>query len=286
MDKEYEALLENYEDAMMRLVMYRVAQEEGRKLLEETEQLNASGFEVPKEFDERCLKLIRDATASGGQKPVQLLNEAKRGKTRTRSHPRLRMVGRMALATVLAATLMFTVAYAASPEFRAGVLKFFTKVEEIGTYFFFYSDSADSLAPDTSSPLIIKDGMPFEFTYVPDGYELYTREAYDAGAFGTDYFCTFIDPNNDPNNFTFQIGSIDDNMSTLVDTEDAQVTEMKIRGNDGYLVQKMHATTGRNIISYVWFDLDNKLMFQYSSVGISAEESKKIFDAIVIYGQN
>ena len=45
MDKEYEALLENYEDAMMRLVMYRMAQEDGKKLLEEAEQLEANGFE-------------------------------------------------------------------------------------------------------------------------------------------------------------------------------------------------------------------------------------------------
>ena len=63
MDKEYEALLENYEDAMMRLVMYRVAQEDGKKLLEEAEQLEADGFEVPKELDEKCLNLIRSASA-------------------------------------------------------------------------------------------------------------------------------------------------------------------------------------------------------------------------------
>lgn len=62
-DKDYEALMEDYEDAMMRLVMYRVAQEEGKRLLQEAEDLEKSGFEVPKELDEKCLKLIRDACA-------------------------------------------------------------------------------------------------------------------------------------------------------------------------------------------------------------------------------
>lgn len=286
MDKEYEALLENYEEAMMRLVMYRVAQEDGKQLLEEAEQLEASGFEVPKEFDEKCLKLIREASAPMGQKPIQLLNGSHRSETRTRSHPRLRMVGRMALAAVLAAALLFTVACAASPKFREGVLQFFTRVEEIGTYFTFYSNGADTPAPSVSSPLIIKDGMPFEFTYIPEGYEINIREAFDGGVFGTDYLCIYVDPNNDPNNFIFEINCIGEETGVLLDTEDAQVTEMKIRGYDGYHIQKIHSISGRNIISYVWFDLENELMFQYTSVGISAEESSRIFDSIVIYSQS
>ena len=187
MDKEYEALLENYEDAMMRLVVYRVAQEDGKKLLEEAEQLEADGFEVPKELDEKCLNLIRSASAE--RKPR--LNRTNTNTGRARSHPRLRMVVRTALAAVLAATLMFTVAYAASPEFRAGVLRVITKVKEFGTEFFFHSDDTATPMPSESSPLVLKDGMPFEFTYIPDGYELLLREAYDRGANGTMYQCIY-----------------------------------------------------------------------------------------------
>ena len=62
-DKEYEALVENYEDALMRLVMYRVAQEDGRRLLKEAEELENSGLEVPKELDEKCRKLIQAGCA-------------------------------------------------------------------------------------------------------------------------------------------------------------------------------------------------------------------------------
>lgn len=59
-DKDYSALIEDYEDALMRLVMYRVAQEDGKRLLQEAQELDISGFEVPKELDEKCLKLIRE----------------------------------------------------------------------------------------------------------------------------------------------------------------------------------------------------------------------------------
>lgn len=284
MDKEYQALLENYEDAMMRLVMYRVAQEDGKKLLEEAEQLEADGFEVPKELDEKCLKLIRDASA--GRKPKQFLNKTNAQTGRTRSHPRLRMVGRVALAAVLAATLMFTVAYAASPEFRAGVLSFFTKVEEIGTYFFFQSEGSASPVPQASSSLTIKDGIPFEFTYVPEGYELFLKEAYDQGVNGTIYQCTYYYPNDSPNNFDFQVAPILEGEGLFVDTEDATITSVKIRGYDGQLIQKTDAISGRECITYLWFDLVNELEFCYSSVGVPHNESQKIFDGIVIFQQN
>lgn len=57
-DRKYEALVENYEDALMRLVMYRVAQEDGKRLLEEMEELENSGFEVPRELDEKCINTV------------------------------------------------------------------------------------------------------------------------------------------------------------------------------------------------------------------------------------
>lgn len=281
MDKEYEALLENYEDAMMRLVMYRVAQEDGRKLLEEAEQLEADGFEVPKELDEKCLKLIRDAAA--GRQPKQFLNKTNANTGRTRSHPRLRMVGRMALAAVLAATLMFTVAYAASPEFREGVLTFFTKVEEIGTYFFFNSSSEGEPTPDESSSLTLKDGMPFEFTYVPEGYELYRQEAYDHGINGVFYQAVYYDPNDDLNNFDFLVSPISEGTGLFVDTEDATITHTSIHGYDGQIIQKIDALSGRECITYLWFDLENGLSFSYNSSGILPDESEKIFEGIVLF---
>ena len=169
---------------------------------------------------------------------------------------------------MIAATL-FATAYAAVPEFRAGVLNFWTEVKEIGTYFFFYSSGEKTPAPTpaSSSPLVIKDGMPFEFSYVPEGYEPFMTEARDEGI-GMDYICAYCKPNDDPNNFSFEIEPLSEDAGLLVDTEDAQVTEMKIRGFDGYRIEKIHSRSGRQRIMYLWFDLENKLIFFYDSVPV------------------
>lgn len=261
---------EQYEDDILAFLMDGLLEEEGRALLEENERLNADpAAAIPAELDERCRALLRSAF------PDEPLKKPER--------VTWKIMKRVLIAAVIAATL-FATAYAAVPEFRAGVLNFWTEVKEIGTYFYFYSNSTDTPAPSASSPLIIKDGMPFEFTYIPEGYEINTREAFDGGVFGTDYLCIYVDPNNDPNSFIFEINCIGEETGVLLDTEDAQVTEMKIRGYDGYHIQKTHSISGRNIISYAWLDLENELMFQYSSIGISSEESQRIFDGIVIYG--
>ena len=278
MDKEYEALLENYEDAMMRLVMYRVAQEDGKKLLEEAEQLEADGFEVPKELDEKCLNLIRSASAE--RKPR--LNRTNTNTGHARSHPRLRMAVRTALAAVLAATLMFTVAYAASPEFRAGVLRFFTKVEEIGTHFFFYSNGSATPAPDASSPSTINDGLSVKFTYIPDGYEKYEEFALEHGEDATHYLFSYIDKHDEINNFSLEILPVGENSSVIVDTEDATVQSTIIHGYSGMLIEKTDAFTERNQVQCVWINETDKLFYSYFSLGISSDESQKILNSIVI----
>ncbi len=263
---------EQYEDDILAFLMDGMLEEEGRALLEENERLNADpAAAIPAELDERCRALLQSSF------PDEPLKKPER--------VTWKIMKRVLIAAVIAATL-FATAYAAVPEFRAGVLNFWTEVKEIGTYFFFYSsgEGTSAPAPAPSSPLVIKDGMPFEFSYVPEGYEINTREAFDKGVFGTNYTCIYVDPDNNPNNFVFQIEPVNENTDALIDTENAQVTEMKIRGYDGYLIQKTHADSGKNIIHYLWFDLENELMFRYVSVGIPFEESQRIFDGIVIYG--
>lgn len=260
-----------YEDDILAFLMDGLLEEEGRALLEENERLNADpAAAIPAELDERCRALLRSAF------PDEPLKKPER--------VTWKIMKRVLIAAVLAATL-FATAYAAVPEFRAGVLNFWTEVKEIGTYFFFYSSGEKTPAPTpaSSSPLVLKDGMPFEFSYVPEGYEPFMTEARDEGI-GMDYICAYCKPNDDPNNFSFEIEPLSEDAGLLVDTEDAQVTEMKIRGFDGYRIEKIHSRSGRQRIMYLWFDLENKLIFFYDSVGVLPEESQKIFDGIVIYG--
>ena len=274
MDKDYEKLLEQYEDAVLRIVMYRVAQEDGKRLLEEAERLEQEDFQVPEELDKKCLELIRTASAPAKQRPSQ---------TPAKRRFRLRTVGKVLLAAVLAAVLLFTVVFATVEEFRIGVLNFFLELRENGSTFFFNTDTSDTPLEAPGS-LELRDGMPFEFTYIPEGYELLLNDVYDGGENKASYVCAYGYPNDDPNNFRFTIEPISEGTGLFVDTEDATVTELKLYNHDGYLIQKNHSETGRECVMYLWFDLENKLAFSYDSINIPFEESKRIFDGIVIYG--
>lgn len=258
---------ERYEDDILAFLMDGLLEEEGRALLEENERLNANpAAAIPAELDERCSALLQSAFPDKPLKKPERVT--------------WKILKRVLIAAVLAATL-FATACAAVPEFRAGVLRVITNVTDIGTEFFFRSDSPSTPAP--SSPLVIKDGMPFEFSYVPEGYEQILREAYDSGANGMMYQCVYGYPNDDPNNFDFCISPVSEGTGLSIDTENATVTYLKIHGLEGQLIQKTDALSGRECIMYLWFDLESGLMYCYNSVGVPFEESQRIFDGIVIY---
>lgn len=259
---------ERYEDDILAFLMDGLLEEEGRALLEENERLNGDpAAAIPAELDERCHALLQSAFPDKPLKKPERVT--------------WRILKRVLVAAVLAATL-FATACAAVPEFRARVLRVITNVTDIGTEFFFRSDSPSNQT--SSGSLIIKDGMPFEFSYVPEGYEQIVREAYDQGANGIIYEWAYGYPNDDPNNFDFQVSPVSEGVGLLVDTEDAVITDIQICGFDGQLIQKTNASSGRECVTYLWFDLENQLMYCYNSIGIPFEESQQIFDGIVIYG--
>lgn len=280
MDKDYESLLENYEDAAMRLVMYRIAQEDGKCLLEEAEQLDALSFEVPKELDEKCLRLIREVSIQRAH--GQILDEDSPNKKTPRHFFHLRMAGRILVAAILAAVLLFGVAYAANEEFRVNVLNFFLEIQENGTQFFFHSGKTGEDSPKASSP-----GQEFsvEFTYIPEGYKLVMRERQDLGEIGTRYFLRYSDPNDDNNNFFFCVGPISEGTGLFVDTEAAAVSDVIINGYDGQLIRKIDPISKKDFCIYLWFDLENGLTYRYSSLGILPYKSQEIFEAIVLNGE-
>lgn len=260
---------EQYEDDILAFLMDGMLEEEGWALLEENERLNEDpDAAIPAGLDERCRALLQSAFPDKPMKKPERVT--------------WKILKRVLIAAVLAAT-MFATACAAVPEFRAGVLNFFTRVEKIGTYFFFYSNEADTPTPTPSSPLVIKDGMPFEFSYVPEEYELFRREAVDFGADGTDFYCGYTCTNKEAE-FSFEIAPTSEGTGLFIDTEDARITNINIHGYEGQLIEKIDSLTGKECFMYLWLDLDNRLMFYYTSVGIPFEESQKIFDGIVIYG--
>ena len=282
-DKDYEALLEDYQDALMRLIMYRVGQENGKRLLEEKEKLENSGFEVPKELDEKCIDLIQSTCDSKDRKQVPVSEGAYGNESPHRFH--LHTVGRALVAAILAAVMLFCVAYAANDQFRVNVLNFFLELRENGTQFFFGSGASGERQPNLSGTSAGDADFPFEFTYIPEGFELIVQESHDLKAFGMHFHSRYARPDDEYSNFLFDICPINSGTGMLVDTENADVTNATIHGYDGWIIKKVDVPSGRECTMYLWLDLENGYSFEYCAIGISDVEIQKIFDNLMINEQ-
>ena len=270
-DKDYEALVEHYEDALMRLISYRVAQKDEKHLLQGAEEsVESDGLEAPKE-----------SCATPKRSPAPCAEGAGDEASQRRSH-RLFTVAQAAVIAILAASLLFCSAYALNEEFRIGTLNFFLELRENGMWFSRNRGAGEGgvSQPQTSG---VEEEFPFEFTYIPEGYELYVKECYDQGANGIRYLCAYGYPGQEFNNFSFEILTISEGLRLLVDTEDAEVKNVKIHGYDGQIVQKVDALSGEPETIYIWFNLEDHLGFIFTSMGILAEESQKIFNGIIIF---
>ena len=103
-----ERLYNDYEDALFALLMDEVAQEEGAQLLEENERLkNDPNAAVPPELDKKSLETIRRTLA---------------GRNRRHTHTVGWYLSRLAIA-ILAALLLFAVAYASIPDLQLKTLQ-------------------------------------------------------------------------------------------------------------------------------------------------------------------
>lgn len=252
-DRNYEALVEDYEDARMRLIAYQAAQEGGGGLGQAAGELEEFGLEAPGERRLACGEIWQGFGY------------------------RLYTAMRAVVIATLAASLVFCAAFGLHEGFRVGVLNFLLELRESGMWF--------SRPGGTEGGAGRAQGeFPFEFTYIPDGYELFDREIYVLGADEEGYYCGYFTTEDPPHQFYFDISPVSEGTGLFVDTENAVVTEMTIHGHDGWRIEKTEFTSQRAHVTYFWMDLEKGYTFHYSSVGISPEENQKIFDGIVMSG--
>lgn len=140
---------ENFEDALFRLFMDRVAVVEGERLLKENEALKQDpDAAVPEEVQQRCVLSI--------QKGIARHNRKTAGKT-------VRKIARFLPIAVIIALLMGLVAYAAFPAFRASILNLL--MTENGRYTTWeYQENMD--LPSSADELPFELKLPDEFYLV------------------------------------------------------------------------------------------------------------------------
>ena len=203
-----EQLREEYEDALFALMMDEFAVAEGEKALEENERLKKDpDFVVPTEVERRCLKTIsRHCTE-------QSIHAA--GRTFSR------IVSKVAI-VALVGMLLFTTAFAASPEFRANTLNWVIEVFDYRTEFSLLSPSIGEESGDS--------GYTLKTAWLPDGYALIEENSNDSFVINT------YQSSDGPE---ISIAVFSGTNSTLgLDTEDAVVKTIDIQGVDALLVKK------------------------------------------------
>ena len=155
--------------------------------------------------------------------------------------------------------LLFSVVYAASPEFRADVKNWILSKTEYGT----------DIRVENAEP--VAANISFGFNYIPEGFSLYKQSSS----------LVFYEDEN-YNSFYAGYTMMDSNTKITWDTEDAEVIYTTIHGYQGMVVKKIEPIEGRQCVDYVWFNSDLSCLMNIGCCGLSVDEAEAIFDGCVI----
>ena len=242
-----EELQEQYEEALFALLLDEIAEEEGRKLLEENERLNLDpDAAVPEELEQKCRKLIRNAYRK------------KRG--RTIGKVSIKVIQRVAVA-VFVSVLLFAVAYAAIPEVRVGTLNLILKVAEDHT------DLQLQHTGDSGSHNPYTDVTPYTLPHIPNEYGmLYSREEQNSRIYWYETEKGEI--------LQIAIDAGNEHTSYGVDTEDANVTNVTINEYAGICAEK------NGTVQVAWADTGRAVFFSIYSTAYDKDHVLELARAI------
>lgn len=234
-----EELQERYEDALFALLMDDIATAQGKEAEDQNEQLkNDPTFEIPEEVDQRCLQTIRQHSRK------QQLHVAGRVTWK---------VLKTAIVAAGIAALLFTGAFAASETVRVNTINLIVEVFGTNTVFQFESQ-ANGVTP------AIRVG------WVPDGFALESYGGDTANAWyqyiNSEGALLYID-------YMTTSGS---NIS--VDTEDAEVDQVNVHGEDAILVIKEEE------IQLAWPVKENSAFIGIVSLGIDRDDLIRVADSL------
>lgn len=256
--EHHEELQERYEDALFALLMEELLEAEGPRLLEENERLKRDPFAaVPEASNRRCIRAI------------------KRGFVQERRQAAVRVTRRVLHRVVLAAAicaLLFATAFAASPELRASTLKLF--LEDHGEYSTLTlqgsrDDNQAALTEPSDDPTLI---CGYRVPDPPEGFTVWQKSDKPSPLGG---FITY--QNEDGDQIIFMIDWTNGG-ETVVDTEDAKVTDIMIHGYEGMLIEKRYEFQDEgeepfvsDSVMVIWGDTDHSIMLHVDGSNVDRE---------------
>ena len=245
----HDRLYENYEDALFALLMDEVAREEGARLIEENERLqNDPDAAVPESLDQRSLETIHRAFSA-----------------RKRPHHTAGWYLSRAAVAILAALLLFGIAYATIPAIRIRTLRVLIQ------------------ASDLDSQLSMMSEENIEYTVASEqqtlaGYTLPDiSRKYAVTDQGETPFEAWIKYSHDDGSIIRL--KITRSESSYLDDEDAPLAEeIEIHGYSGGLIEK------GNVVRVFWHDEDNKKLIYLYTTDIGVDKTLTYAEQIVYVG--
>ena len=214
-----EQLQEQYEDALFALLMDDMMEEEGRQLLEENERLKQEpSAAVPEEVNARCIKTINRAFT--------------RKRCRSVGRVTYKVFNKVAMAAVVCA-LLFVTACAVSPELRVNTLNFLIEVSDVATTL---TLGGEADRQDTGSVTLTSGEevllLGYRIPEVPEGFFVDYEDATRSDA--------VIQYIRGDETIYFSVTQVNRGDQYMVDTEDAQVTNIQVGGYDGLFIEKIY----------------------------------------------
>lgn len=240
-----EYLLEQYEDALFALLMDEVAVTEGEKQLEENRRLrDGHGQTVSPAAHQRCRRAM---SRKAGQRELEQFG---RGFTR--------VMTKVAVVALLVMVL-FTTAFAVWEGFRAKALNVVTNM--------FHDHTEIRLVPSD-----FEENLKVTAAWLPEGFTL-----VDEGATWQSVWCVYNSNSADGDASVAVVLSRASGGGLDVDTEEAEVSALKIQGQEALLVEK------GQVLQVVWqCSTHPEWLCQVVGRQVSAEQVIRVAESVTV----
>ena len=273
--KNREELVEQYEDALLALLVYDIAQAEGEEALRLNELLkNDPDAALPESLQRRCEKTIRNAFAKQ--------NIQRAGRTAGK------VIQRVSVAAMLA-VLLFTTAFAVSEDFRIATLNTVIQVFDDHTRITFRGTSSANRYSYSDSSEELDYQYNIALDWLPEGYEVETGWTTENGS--SDYIALISQARHSAIDISFT--PYRSNLSYSFDTESCTKKEITVQGHTAELYIKTEAALRErenywdgdappvwSDMTIFWMDDSRQVLVLIAANNLTEEEMLRLADGV------
>ena len=254
-----DTLYEQYEEAVLALLMEQVADAEGEELLQQNRSLQADpAAAVPAETEKRCLDVLRRQS-----------RKTRRQRTARRS---MRIIARIAV-VLMSLVVLYAVAFAASETVRVHTLNFLVQELDVGTQYLFPGDESEETNEEFASQIlsIVKENVPTDFSYVSSEENPLISIFYFENAAGDQITVKYWNLEGASANIT-------------IDTEHAEVSKQVISGQEVMIVFKDYSEAvgqPEAVFQIVWVCEEQEHMMQVKGINVQLDDILPVAENLI-----